>query len=225
MAAHPLPLPTSLSPHLGFRHDLPPERLPTGIDSFDLLAGGCPRGRITEITGAPSSGRTSLLYRILSAAAEQGEYTAIVDCGNAFDPVSAATAGVDLDTLVWVRCGGSPEYAMRAADLLIHAGGFGVVALDLADCAGPDFRRIPISYWHRFRNAVEKTPTVLAVMAKEPIVKSCAALAVETARKEASFKGTFPLFTAAKYDVKVKKPVIKQPEVVFSVLSVVTKIA
>ena len=52
-------------------------------------------------------------------------------------PAPAASAGVELSKLVWVRCGGNAEHALRAADLLIQAGGFGVVALDLAEAAPP----------------------------------------------------------------------------------------
>ena len=59
--------------------------------------------------------------------------------------------GVELSKLVWVRCGGNAEHALRAADLLIQAGGFGVVALDLAEAAPAALNRIPPTAWFRFR--------------------------------------------------------------------------
>src|SRR5689334_4757000 len=108
---------------LGWRLDRPPDVLRTAGRDF-------PRGRISEIVGVRSSGRTSMLHALLAASTGRGEHAALVDTADAFDPVSAAAAGVDLSKLIWVRCGGQIEPGMRAADLLIQAGGFGVVAID-----------------------------------------------------------------------------------------------
>src|SRR3984893_10586344 len=143
---------------LGWRH----------VDPLDTLsAAGCdfPRGRISEITGTRSSGRTSVLHSLLAASTGRGEYAALVDTKDAFDACSAASVGVELSKLVWVRCGGNAEHALRAADLLIQAGGFGVVALDLAEAAAAALNRIPPTAWFRFRRAVESTPTILTVLA------------------------------------------------------------
>lgn len=181
---------------LGWRLDRPPEVLPvcclTGDHDF-------PRGRISEITGPRSGGRTSLLHALLAASTGRGEFAALVDPGNAFDPCSAAAVGVDLSRLVWVRCGGgrvgSPgklEPAMRAADLLIQAGGFGVVAIDLAEATPRELQRIPATAWFRFRHAVEATPTILAVLADRPLAKSCASLAVKLPPRKAVFTGRAP---------------------------------
>jgi hypothetical protein len=95
-----------------------------------------------------------------------------VDANDAFDPAAAAAAGVRLERLLWVRCGGNLEHAMRAADLLLHAGGFGIVALDLCEANPHLLNRIPLSYWHRFRRAVEHTPTVLLLCSERPQTKS-----------------------------------------------------
>jgi recombination protein RecA len=149
--------------------------------------------------GARSSGRTSLLHALLAASTGRGEFAALVDAGDAFDPCSAAAAGVELSRLVWVRCGGQRpsasekvEPAMRAADLLIQAGGFGVVALDLADAAPRQLQRIPATAWFRFRRAVETTPTILAVLADRPLARSCASLAVKLPARRAEFTGRAP---------------------------------
>ena len=113
-----------------------------------------------------------------------------MDTAGAFDAASAV--GVDLAKLVWVRCGGHAEHALRSADLLIQAGGFGVVALDLAEAPVAALNRIPATAWFRFRRAVESTPTVLAVVADRPLAKSCAAMVVKLAPRRAVFTGRTP---------------------------------
>lgn len=82
-----------------------PEMVSCGIREMDLLTGGLPRGCLTEICGSASSGRTSLLLATLTAATQRGEACALVDVSDAFDPVSAASAGVQFERLLWVRCG------------------------------------------------------------------------------------------------------------------------
>jgi RecA/RadA recombinase len=87
-----------------------------------FIINGLDRGAIVEIHGARSSGRTSICWHILAQATGQGEICAVVDWNNSFHPASAAAACVQLDRLVWVRCGGKLNYAIRATDLLLHAG-------------------------------------------------------------------------------------------------------
>ncbi|MEP6960885.1 MAG: hypothetical protein ABI995_02345, partial [Acidobacteriota bacterium] len=150
------------------------------------------RGRISEIAGARSSGRTSILTALLAAATAGEETVALVDLRNSFDPVSAAAAGVDLEKLIWIRCSGNAEHALRAADLLIQAGGFGVVAVDLAEAAARELNRIPSTAWFRFRRAVQDTPCILAVMSDQPLAKSCAAMVVKLPPRRAVFTGRAP---------------------------------
>jgi len=109
----------------------PREMLASGIPDLDALIGGFPRGSITEIVGPESSGRTTLANTLLAAATARGEICCHIDTSDAFDPVSAAQAGTVLSQLIWVRCGGNAEHAFKAADAILHAGGFGVVLLDL----------------------------------------------------------------------------------------------
>ena len=82
-----------------------PEMVSAGIHAIDALTGGLPRGCLTEIFGAASSGRSSVLLAALAAATQRQEVCALVDVTDAFDPHSAAAAKVALDKLLWVRCG------------------------------------------------------------------------------------------------------------------------
>jgi recombination protein RecA len=170
---------------LGWHHSQPVDVLSTPERDF-------PRGRISEIVGPRSSGRTGVLHSLLAASTGRGEFAAIVDTHDAFDPCSADAAGVVLSKLIWARCGGNAEHALRAADLLIQAGGFGVVALDLAGTAASALNRIPATAWFRFRRAVESTPTILAVSADRPLARSCASLLVKLPPRRAVFTGRAP---------------------------------
>lgn len=154
----------------------------SGVGPLDELSGGVPRGGIVEIRGPESSGRAAMGNALLAAGTGRGEVCAVVDCHGEFDPAGAAGAGVMLGQIVWVRCGGEARHAFQAADALVHAGGFGVIVLDLCRMGAREVNRVPLSYWHRYRRAVEGTETVLAVLTAEAQVKSCAAMQVELAR-------------------------------------------
>jgi recombination protein RecA len=243
-----------------------PERMLTRIPAVDALTGGIPLGCLTEICGPASSGRTSLLFTALAEAMRRDEICALVDPCDAFDPQSAARAGVDLARLLWVRgekksgdraigpekesgqrvigsagevkkeavgnqqsaagfelistaeprFGRKPradgrkpratspdgpitrssdtsrspdaiEQALKATDLLLQAGGFGVVVLDLADLPISSVRRIPLTTWFRFRRAVENTSTAFIVVEQHPHAKSCATLVMDLRTQPASW--------------------------------------
>jgi len=206
-----------------------PEMASSGISHLDALTGGLPRGCLTEICGPASSGRTTLLLGALAAATRRGEFCALVDASDALDPHSAAAAGVELDRLLWVRCGeafprksNSPqrhpsaplracpelakvagsatektysenledpirvrsanqtehclEQVLRATDLLLESGGFGLIILDLGDLPPQAARRIPLTTWFRFRRAVENKSTILLTIEQQPIAGSCSSL-------------------------------------------------
>lgn len=157
----------------------PPETLSTGIDEVDGLTGGIPRGALTEIFGPRSSGRTSLIYSALAYATAHEEICALVDTNDVFAPTAATAAGIDFDRLLWVRCAANLEQAFKATDLLLHAGGFGLVILDIGDVAGKEARRIISSWWYRFRRTVENRQTAILVISEEACTRSCAALALE----------------------------------------------
>jgi len=236
-----------------------PEMVSSGAPAIDTLTGGLPRGCLTEICGPASSGRTTLLLAALAAATRRGEFCAVVDASDALDPHSAAAAGVELERLLWVRCGedsprknsspqshrdtgkngnqktGCPisrapstreagvreacpelvervgvpsqpafefnpaewneterkengwkensrqsdhrlEQVLRATDLLLESGGFGLIVLDLGDLPPHSARRIPLTTWFRFRRAVEYTPTILLAIEQQAIAGSCSSL-------------------------------------------------
>jgi recombination protein RecA len=150
-----------------------PETLPAGIPEF----GEIPRGSLTEIHGPASSGRTSMAV------------CALIDTADSFDPAGAAHAGVRLDRLLWVRCGGDAERALKVADLLIQAGGFGLILFDLGDTPLRQARRISLTSWFRLRRAVENTPSAIVVIAQEPLAKTCASLVVEMHRGDSDWSG------------------------------------
>jgi hypothetical protein len=90
----------------GFQHRAAVELQPSGIAELDTaLGGGFPRGAVVELCGPASSGRTGLAYALLAQATERQEACAFVDASDSLDPISLAAAGVDLDRLLWIRCG------------------------------------------------------------------------------------------------------------------------
>ena len=222
-----------------------PEMVSSGIPALDALTGGLPRGCLTEVCGPASSGRTALLLAALAAATRRGEFCAVVDASDALDPQSVAAAGVELERLLWVRCGesslpkstakqGCPisraslareacpelvewvgvssqvafdvdrpglnknrlkknglnenasqqsehnlEQVLRATDLLLESGGFGLIALDLGDLPPQAARHIPLTTWFRFRRAIEYTSTILLAIEQRPIAGSCSSLLLQ----------------------------------------------
>ena len=166
-----------------------PERAPTGVRKIDSATGGLPRGCLTEIVGPASSGRTSLLLSVLAAATARQESSALVDAEDAFSPHSAADAGVQLGRLLWVRCGHSAEHALKAADLLIQGGGFGLVVMDLGDTPPETARRISLASWFRLRRAVEHTPTILVSLARQSNARTCASLVIACGRRATTWSG------------------------------------
>ncbi len=158
----------------------PAEVTSTGIAQIDrFVEGGLPQGAITEIFGRASSGRTSFLLSTLAHATTHEEVCALVDTNDAFDPKTASEAEINLDRLLWVRCNNNLEHAFKATDLLLQAGGFGVVILDLGDVPGKSAKRIISSWWYRFRRTLEATSTAMMVITEESCVGSRAALALE----------------------------------------------
>jgi hypothetical protein len=118
--------------HQGARPTPSPNALASGIPALDdLLGGGFPGGRLSEIAGPLSSGRTSLALALLARTTRAGELTAVVDIADAFDPASADAAGADLERILWVRAPRLHE-ALRCAERLLDARGFALVLLDLA---------------------------------------------------------------------------------------------
>lgn len=79
------------------------------------------------------------------------------------------------------------EQALKAADLLLQGGGFGLLVMDLADITPEAARRVPLTSWFRFRRAVEDTPTALVVLEQEPFARTCASLVIQLRPKQAKW--------------------------------------
>ena len=184
----------------------------TGVTEVDaLLAGGLPIGAISELTGPSASGRTSLALAFLARRTEDGQVCAWIDASDAFDPESAAANGVCLRQLLWVRCRNAHvrdrpnapnkhsisqakpwtrlDQALRATDLLLQAGGFAALVLDLGDMAPEQASRIPLATWFRFRQAADRTRCSLIVLGKAPYAQSSAAVVLECAALRAQTAG------------------------------------
>ena len=166
------------------------ETISTGIPAVDALTNGLPRGAITEIFGPASSGRTSLMLAALTHATTHEEACVLVDTSNAFDPQSAAKAGMDFDQLLWVRCQGKLEHAFKATDMILQGGGFGLIVLDLGDIPSSQARKIISSWWYRFRRVVENKPTAFLVIAQDSCVRSCASLSLGVNKAEDDWSST-----------------------------------
>jgi hypothetical protein len=277
-----------------------PELCPSGIAEVDaVLGGGLPVGAITELSGAYSSGRTTLALSTLAGLTRQGESCAYVDLSDALDPLSAAAMGAELCRLLWVRIGeavaagarprearseatgfatasapavnrasataaaesrsrfspgwrhprseaiglhhavgelfhaeaAEPDFsprcaeakrrprvqpvlftpmaaaapqpgwrsrksnapwtrldqALRAADLLLNAGGFRAIVLDMSDLSPEQARRVPLATWYRFRLQAEKSRTLLLLLSQLPCAHSCAALSLHCEAGEAQW--------------------------------------
>ncbi|MFM2125694.1 MAG: hypothetical protein RL328_2145 [Acidobacteriota bacterium] len=165
---------------------------PAPAEAFGTVAGEIPRGVMTEIVGPATSGRTAALYSVLARATEGQEFCALLDTDNRFDPLTAAAAGVRLSQLLWVRCGGSVEHALKAADMLANGGGFGMIAIDMADTPQAAVQRVPLAAWFRLRRGVENTRTALVVLAQRVHAKSCSAVKIELERGRAVWRGRMP---------------------------------
>lgn len=282
----------------------------TGVAEVDaLLEGGVPVGAITEMVGAESSGRTSLALSFLANTTRTGSVGAWIDVLDTLDPESAASAGVDLSRLLWVRCGASAskarsaaeyrfaipekyfvaavakkglhgggcgghprgevkgladaiggllrpeaiaprcaepqrkvcperetfspapqlsaprtkpqaqggkpwvriEQALRAADLLLQAGGFSVIVLDMAGIAPEYAARVPLATWFRYRAAAERTRASLLLLTQHSCAKSSAELLLRFGPGEAR-RNERTVFTGIEHRLEVERRRFSQAE-------------
>jgi hypothetical protein len=164
----------------------PNARVGTGIATIDrLLGGGFPGGRLSEIAGPLSCGRTSLAHALLAQATRNGGVAAVVDAADAFDPASAEAGGVDLGRVLWVR---APRLrsALRSAEQLLAVRGFALVLLDLAL---PDLRMAPATGLRLARLAAG-TGIPLIALSLQRCFGTAAEIAVELRSTRANFGGS-----------------------------------
>jgi hypothetical protein len=207
-------IPAALS--VRFQHT--PELIPTGITEVDaLLDGGLPLGGLAEITGPTCSGRSTLVASILAGATQQGAACAYVDVADAFDPLSAAAIGINLGRLLWARAGrteksdkqvwASLDRALRATDLLLNAGGFRVIVLDMGDVRAEQVRRVPLASWYRYRLQAEKSQALFLLLAQTTCANSCASVVLHCSEADERWEyatgnqNGLPLLTGLQYRV------------------------
>ena len=105
--------------------------VPTGALALDLAlgVGGLPRGRVTEIYGPESSGKSTLAMHVVAEAQRNGGVCAYIDAEHAMDPVYAAAIGVDVDQLL-ISQPDTGEQALEICDMLTRSGAIDVVVVD-----------------------------------------------------------------------------------------------
>jgi recombination protein RecA len=291
-------IPSALTPAVKVVREL----TSTGITEVDaLLGGGLPVGAVTEMIGAECSGRTSLALSFLAQVTKAERVCAWIDVSDALSPDSAASCGVELKWLLWVRCGVQPavkmaiqprgdfalpekyleppvvkkglhgggfgphprnevkglsnavsgflrvevtpprcaepqrriqteresfepttpqrpirnrtlttsskpwsriEQALRVTDLLLHAGGFSAIVLDMGSIAPEYASRVPLATWFRYRAAAERTQTSVVLLTQHACAKSSAGLVLrlEPSKLPAD---EMPVLTGFEYKIDV----------------------
>jgi recombination protein RecA len=312
-------IPSSLSPAPRTIRPL----APTGIFTVDnLLQGGLPLGAITEIIGSECSGRTSFALSFTAQITQTGKVCAWIDVSNALSPESASAIGIDLNRLLWVRCGVTnpitplssqisfslpPKYlivppvkkglhgggfgphprgevkglstavsgllrpeaiaprcaepqrrtkvekeifepnppqsirsiqktltprkswfkpwskidqALRVTDLLLQAGGFSAIVLDLGSIAPEFASRIPLATWFRYRAAAERSQASILLLTQHACAKSSAGLVLRL-QPAIALHDEPTVFTGIEHRVEVARerftptnvvPMRKQPQ-------------
>jgi hypothetical protein len=180
-------------------------RLSVGFPEIDvLLGGGVSRGEILECSGGPSSGCTTLALSVLAQVTGQGEQAAYIDASDSLGPYQAQQAGVQLDHLLWVRCGVQERsfdwrtrqsfrsaQAWKATQLVAAAGGFSLIVLDLIGLPLAqlrDFQRFP---WFGLRQTIAESSTAILTLSAEPVTGSVASQSLSLERKQIGWRGSF----------------------------------
>jgi hypothetical protein len=200
-------------------------RLSSGLAPLDnLIDGGIPRGRISEITGRAGSGKTSLAASFAASATHRGEVAAWLDSSGAFDPESMAAAGVELRRMLWASmtmasriprdggCAARPHFLsvipsevegprsvasflacrqsaiVKAAELVLEAGGFGLVVVDFGEAP----RALAHASALRIARAAERSGAAVIALAPWRMCGTFAALSLAASRAETSFSRLAP---------------------------------
>jgi recA bacterial DNA recombination protein len=181
-------------------------RLSSGLAPLDaLIDGGIPRGRITEITGRAGSGKTSIAASFASFATHRGEVAAWLDSSGSFDPESMTAAGVDLRRMLWasMRRGAARDLRspllkgagsgvrfpiVKAAELVLEAGGFGLVVVDFGEAVRP----LTYASSLRIARAAERSGAAVIAIAPWRMCGTFAALSIAASRAATSFSRLAP---------------------------------
>jgi hypothetical protein len=179
-------------------------RLSSGLAALDaIIDGGIVRGRVSEILGPLGSGRTTIAARFVAAATRAGEIIAWIESARSFAPAAIAASGASLDRVLWASVGDHrklvPEPLSRlrrdrftavfkAAELVLKAGGFGLVVIDLGVSAAP----LPPGIALRLAREAERSGAAVIVIAPHRICGTFAALSLQLRRLEVSFNRLAP---------------------------------
>ena len=117
-----------------------------------------------------------------------GGAVAIVDVDDTFDVASAIYAGIDVGRLLWVRCGGRRDVALRAADLLVRCPGFALIVLD----TGETPPRLTLTAAFRLKLAVRRTDTAFVIVGQRRIAGPSATVAIGVVRDGLEWSGPGP---------------------------------
>ena len=182
-------------------------RLSSGLTLIDrLLGAGIVRGRISEIVGPIGAGKTSLAAGFVASTTRRGETAAWIDAADSFDPATVAAAGADLARVLWsaprinsvspvsrfarLKAEKSPAWhaapawnAVRAAELVLEAGGFGLVVIDFGNFA----RAIPPSAALRVARIAERTGAAVIVLATHRMCGTFTAQSLTLSRERTCF--------------------------------------
>jgi len=134
----------------------------------------------------------TVLVQVIAAATRRGELVALVDALDMLDVASLAAAGVALDRVLWIRghvvvhagpCRDlnqrAMEQAIRAMSLVLQAGNFGLVVMDVAEAPHDAIRRLPFTTWLRLQRMVEGSQTSALLVGSAPIARSPAGLTLK----------------------------------------------
>ncbi|MGH7865045.1 MAG: ATPase domain-containing protein, partial [Candidatus Binataceae bacterium] len=219
-------------------------RLPSGLALLDhFINGGIARGRLSEILGAPGSGRTTLAASFAASATRRGEVIAWIDATGAFDPASVAAAGVELSRVLWVSLAGSGGRAdtltpaisrevtgegrwqidprhltsnngrelggggrtLKAAEMVLKAGGFGLLVIDFGEAARPLTQSAAL----RLARAAERCGAAVVVVSSRRLCGTFSALSLSLVRSRARFsqlkRGAPMLFDGFTFQTRVAR--------------------
>lgn len=176
-------------------------------DSVEVAGLSLIRGGLAEIFGEPGSGKTAYVNAVLSKLTQEGEICTVIDVSDSFDPVSANSSGVKLENLLWIKCGGDIEKAMKAVDLLVQAKGFGAVWINFSNVKQGQLSYVPNSFWYRFRTLVRDSRTLLIVTAKDSMLSSAAKSSFILKQNRCIWKGLgkFKLIKEFRLNLKEKR--------------------
>ena len=202
----------------------------SGIAALDqALGGGWASGEISELVGDRSRGCTGTMAHTMAAFTSRGDLVGLVDTFDRFDPAGAAAAGVALDRVLWVRgpactveqatpalIDRAIHHAIRACDLIVRAGGFALVTLDLSDVPRRVIGSLPAATWLRLARALEGRDTVVLLLGEAPMGRSArgATVRLEGSRRWAGHSVRSRRFDG--YDVRATisqawRPAIESP--------------